>query len=196
MNFSPTALKFHLFHIELLFILLAEIKMQNMRAVGFSFIWALTENCSPGEAFQRTLRNWSEGVWGGDFGEVVMGVDFGEGVCAIKHTSQWRVAASHEEQPSQLMILVLFSEWEDARQWVLKIFSREFLIIWRPVLPVSSLSWTSFRLCWISATKVANDSVLVELGDEAPSLVGNALVFFWILVDQALTTPVMGCLSY
>ena len=43
---------------------------------------------------------------------------------------------------------------------------------------------------------MANDSVLVELGDEAPSLVGNALVFFLILVDQALTTPVMGCFSY
>ena len=71
--------------------------MQNVRAVGFSFIWALTENCNPGEAFQRTLKNWSEEVWGGDFGEVVVGVDFGEGVCAIKHTSQRRVAASHEE---------------------------------------------------------------------------------------------------
>ena len=71
--------------------------MKNVRAVGFSFIWALTENGSPGEAFQRTLKNLSEEVWGGDFGEVVVGVDFGEGVCAIKHTSQWRVAASHEE---------------------------------------------------------------------------------------------------
>jgi len=37
-EFSPTALKFHLFHIELLFILLTEIKMKNVRAVGFSFI--------------------------------------------------------------------------------------------------------------------------------------------------------------
>lgn len=168
MNF-PYCFKISSFSYRIIIYTVDWNKMQNVGAVGFSFIWALTENCSPGEAFQRILNNWSEEVWGGDFGEVVVGVDFEERVCAIKHTSQWRVAASHEEQPSQLMILVLFCEWEDARQWVLKIFSREYLIIWRPVLPVFpehrvpyswSLSWTSFRMCWISATKLANDSVL------------------------------------
>ena len=38
-----------------------------------------------------------------------MCVILGKGIiCVIKHTSLWKVTADHEEQISQLMILLLF----------------------------------------------------------------------------------------
>ena len=175
--------------------------MQNVRAVSFSFIWGLIEDYSTGDSLsdssEELLRR------GGVGGQHIC--NSGEGARAIKHTAQWKIAASHEEQIFQLMILVLFYEWEDARQWVLKIFSWEYLTIWRPVLTVFpqhrlphswSPSWTPFRMCWRPTTAVANDSVLVKLGGEGPSLVGNALLYFWILIDQTIIIPVICCFSY
>ena len=56
-------------------------------------------------AFQIALRSCSEEVAGE--GQYIC--DFGEGrVHAIKHTFLQKVAASHKEQMSPLMILVLF----------------------------------------------------------------------------------------
>ena len=58
--------------------------MHNIRAVSFSFIEELTEECSPGyslsDRFQALLQR------GKGRGQYIR--DFGAGVCAIKHMSQ------------------------------------------------------------------------------------------------------------
>ena len=73
-------------------------------------------------ASQIALRNRSEEVGGGQGVSVHMWFRW-RGIRAIKHTFWQKVAASHEEQMSLLMILVLFYIWEDARIWAYKIFS-------------------------------------------------------------------------
>ena len=40
---------------------------------------------------------------------------WGRGMRAVKHASWYTTAASHKEQVSQLMTLVLFYVWQDAR---------------------------------------------------------------------------------
>ena len=55
-------------------------------------------------ASQVVLRNCSKEVRG----KVRIIYDFSEGGTCIKHTFWQRLAASHEEQMSPLMILVLF----------------------------------------------------------------------------------------
>ena len=55
-------------------------------------------------ASQIALRNCSEEV----VGKVGIICDFSEGGTCIKHTCCQRLAASHEEQTSPLIILVLF----------------------------------------------------------------------------------------
>ena len=56
-----------------------------------------TQPLSPEELFQI--------VRGGSSMCVILGKGI---ICVIKHTSLWKVTADHEEQISQLMILLLF----------------------------------------------------------------------------------------
>lgn len=43
-----------------------------------------------------------------------------KGICVVRHTFLWRLAASHKEQMSPVMILVLFSIGGDARIRLIK----------------------------------------------------------------------------
>ena len=43
-----------------------------------------------------------------------------KGICVVRHTFWWRLAASHKEQMSPVMILVLFSIGGDARIRLIK----------------------------------------------------------------------------
>ena len=71
--------------------------------VGAKFYLGQNEDCSPGDSISA-LRNWSKEVGGG----VSIYVTLVKGARAVKHTCWQRLAASHEEQMSPLMILVLF----------------------------------------------------------------------------------------
>ena len=76
--------------------------MHNVRVVS-CVIWGLMRAIAWETASQMALRNCSEGVWGGQYI-----YDFSEqGIRAVKHTVWRKVSASHEEQTSPLMILVL-----------------------------------------------------------------------------------------
>ena len=52
-----------------------------MGAVSFSFIWGLTEDCSPGDSRSDSSGELLQGAGFCDY------VDFGEGLRAITHTS-------------------------------------------------------------------------------------------------------------
>lgn len=75
-------------------IAMAEIKMHNLRAVSFGFIWGLTEDCTPGDSLSAS----SEKLLQRGGRQVSIGVILKKR--AIQHTSRWTVAASHEKQIS------------------------------------------------------------------------------------------------
>ena len=66
--------------------------------------------------FQPSLRKCSGEVGG----KVVMYVTVVRGVCAVKHTFLQKVDASHEEQMSSLMILLLYKIQGDERIGLIK----------------------------------------------------------------------------
>ena len=75
-----------------------------MRVV-LSFIWGKMRTIARETASQIAPRNCSEEVAAGEVSPYVVLV---KGVHEIRHTFWQKVAASHEEQMSSLMILVLF----------------------------------------------------------------------------------------
>ena len=86
-----------------------------------------------------------------------------KGVRVVKHTFWRRLPASHKEQMSPLMILVLFYVWAGERIWVHKFsseniklseglffqFSPEYRMNW-------SLPWIPFRVCWRTEPELLN----------------------------------------
>ena len=110
----------------------------------FSFIWGLMKTIAQETEGSRELC-WR--AWGGR-GQCTC--EFGEGDTCNKHTFWQKFDASHEEQMSPLMILVLCYIWEDARNWAHKIFSWKYQTIWWLVLPVfprtQSTSFLIFNL--------------------------------------------------
>ena len=71
-----------------------------MWELSFIFIWGLIEDYSFSDSPEELLQRGK--------GEVSVYVILAKGVCAMKHTSQEKVAANYKEQMSLLMILVLF----------------------------------------------------------------------------------------
>ena len=110
-------------------------------------------------------------------------------VHAVRHTFYQKVAASHEEKISLLMILPIFYFWEYARNWAHETFSPKYLTLWKPIfasVPQSTECLTPdlhseiFKECWRSATAVASDLILVEAEGKWPFLVGMWLS--WLLL--------------
>ena len=95
-----------------------EIKTLNVRALSFSFI-ERRRTINQETASWRALRNCPKEV----SGEVSVYVILAKGVHISRHTSQQKVAASHEDQISSLMVLVLVQLWKDARIQVHRKFS-------------------------------------------------------------------------
>ena len=114
-------------------------------------------------------------------------------VCAIKHPSDCKVIASHEEQMSLLMILVLFYVCERNWVWEMIRYERRKLNM-QEIGSIKCFSETNslkvsldiffpqsteclirgllpFRMCWGSVIMVASDRTLVELDCEWHSLV-------------------------
>ena len=98
-----------------------------------SFIWGKMRTIDWETASQIVLRNCSKEV---EEERSIYIWFWWRGIRAIRHTFWQKVAASHEEQMSLLVVLVLFWIWEDTRNWAHKIFSWKYLTIWRPVVPV------------------------------------------------------------
>ena len=82
------------------------VNLKNAQREGceLSFIWGKMRTIAQQTAFQIALRNCSREV----AGRSVLYMMLVEGGCAVKHTCWQRLAASHEEQMSPLMILVLY----------------------------------------------------------------------------------------
>ena len=82
-------------------------KNAQRESCELSFIWGKMRTIGWETTFQVALRNCSKEV-GGKV-SVIYGFSEGGGrVRAVKHTFWQRVAASHKEQMSLLMILVFF----------------------------------------------------------------------------------------
>lgn len=101
-----------------------------------SFIWA---KYGPGASVSVSSGELHQ--WGGVRSQYIWFL--WRGRPAIKHivwqmfaASHKKVAASHEKQVSLSMMWVLFQIWEYVRNWAHKIFSWNYLSIWRPGLPV------------------------------------------------------------
>ena len=101
--------------------------------------WTELRTIAQERTSQVALRNCSiEGVefrWSGRGWKSVLRVILVNRGPAVNHTFWQRLAASHKEPISSLMILVLFYTLEEARNWAHKIFGK-YLTVWRPVLPV------------------------------------------------------------
>ena len=79
-------------------------KIVQYESCELSFIWGKMRTIARETAFQIALRNCSKEV-GERSGFYMILV---KGVRAVKHTFWQRLTASHEEQMSPLIILVLF----------------------------------------------------------------------------------------
>ena len=131
--------------------------------MGFTFIWGLTEDYSLGDSLSdssdkllsRGRREWAS---------VYMIFWRLGNTCSQAYILL--VIASHKDQISQLMILVLFYIWEDARIWGHWNFSLHMHLnyLGAHISKTQNVSsWIPFRVCCRSATTVANDLILVEL---------------------------------
>ena len=110
---------------------------------------------------------------------------------AIKHTSQQKFEASHEEQTSLLIILEVFQVREDARNCIHKIpltILGLFCLIFPEHCLIPDLHRELFQGVLKSVTAVASDFILVELKSKKHLLVVIMCVCQVILVTYDSAT--------